>query len=469
MADRNRAALRTASRRVLMASFLVLGLVVTAASFAIGFAGSLQQGLNDPQSAPRLRQDALARLDESLGYGGYLKAYRIFAGAADGAAGNELLRLSNTADRSLGLLLSASTSDEERAAAERLRRLAAPFRRIALFASATKASLGALPAESALERDYALLKAEISRAADAAAFDRMRALSDALVWAQVTSVTALSLLAMVLFALALFLRERLIGPLAKLRRSVVSAVQGALDEPIWGIERKDEIGALARAADKLRDAVSENAKRAPPPPLAKMMERLANAAIRLEADLAKMTAVTSHARTRIEDASKGAAVASKTAMEVAGLAREGAARLGARANETVQSANNEVRAVVDALAGTLTRLSETAAKFDALKSGAFVNPAPVDTRLDAGPFESGALAGIGPTTPDDDDVGHVLEGLAGDLDALENFTRGRQTLAQHEGVALSAALVEAIDRLNHVAGRISAATGRDLRDVRKIA
>ena len=50
----------------------------------------------------------------------------------------------------------------------------------------------------------------------------------------------------------------------------------------------------------------------------------------------------------------------------------------------------------------------------------------------------------------------VLTSLAGDLEALERFARDRKTIAGESATALTVALVEAIDRLNGVADRISA-------------
>ena len=50
----------------------------------------------------------------------------------------------------------------------------------------------------------------------------------------------------------------------------------------------------------------------------------------------------------------------------------------------------------------------------------------------------------------------MLTSLAGDLEALERFAHDRKTIASKSAAALTVALVEAIDRLNGVADRISA-------------
>src|SRR5258705_8109905 len=63
-------------KTVIAASFLTLTIAAAAAAFAIGFTGALNQSLADPDSAPIARIAALRRLDEALGYDGFLRAYR---------------------------------------------------------------------------------------------------------------------------------------------------------------------------------------------------------------------------------------------------------------------------------------------------------------------------------------------------------------------------------------------------------
>ena len=72
---------------------------------------------------------------------------------------------------------------------------------------------------------------------------------------QAVAVAALSLLTGFLFALAWFLRVRVLAPLEALRRSLAAIAAGALTQPVAGIEQRDEIGATARAAERFRQAV----------------------------------------------------------------------------------------------------------------------------------------------------------------------------------------------------------------------
>jgi len=258
---------------------------------------------------------------------------------------------------------------------------------------------------------------------------RLNDVSAALVWAQAVAVTALTLLAAMLFALAWFLRERLVAPLDALRRSLISTA-GPDTQPVWGVDRKDEIGAVARAAERLRQMTTPSAEHQGPQVLTQAIERLIKDAGRLEADLAKLASATSRASEKIEEASIRAVKASHTAIEAAGLTREGAQRMATQAEDRI-----------DALIETAKRLSNAMARTEY---------ADEEVRSD----EQNDVARKVAT---DEEAASVLEGLVGDLDALERFARKRNTIESEQAVVVNTALVDAIDRLNAVAERIAAA------------
>src|SRR6185312_5055194 len=212
MIERDKFALRAHLKRIIAASFLTLALVASAAAFAIGFTGSLNKTLTDPRSPLRLRTTALDALDESLGYSGFLRVYRSFLSTRDGTEAVELRVLVNQADADLASLSRASTNETDAARVVLLGRLAAPFRRTALFAAAPAETTRGLAPLAELEGDYSTLRSQIEADTAAANSARLNDLAQALVWAQATSIGALSLLSTVLLALAWFLRERLIGP-----------------------------------------------------------------------------------------------------------------------------------------------------------------------------------------------------------------------------------------------------------------
>ena len=237
-------------------------------------------------------------------------------------------------------------------------------------------------------------------------------LVDILVWGQAGAIAALSLLTAVLFGFAWYLRARVLAPLEALRRSLAAAASGALARPVSGVERGDEIGAAARAADQLREAVTGGAEDQGLHGLKPLIERLVKDAGRLEADLARLSSTTTQARIAIEDASIRAAKASHAAIEAAGIVRDGAERM----------------------------LTATIAHRPYISTHAAASE-PVEL---AGRFAA------------DEEAASVLTSLAGDLEALERFAHDRKTIASESAAALTVALVEAIDRLNGVADRISA-------------
>jgi len=271
----------------------------------------------------------------------------------------------------------------------------------------------------ALTRSVAegLLEAQLASGAPEAPLSH---LGDVLVWGQAGAIAALSLLTAALFGFSWFLRARVQAPLEALRRSLAAAASGALAQPVSGIERSDEIGAAARAADRLRQAVAGETEDEGLHGLKQLIERLSKDAARLEADFARLSSATSQARASIEDASVRAAKASHTAIEAAGIVREGALRMTSQAEDSVA-----------ALA-------------------AAVGNRPLATT------QAGASAELAGRFATDAEAAAVLTSLAGDLEALERFARDRRTIASESAAALTVALVEAIDRLNGVADRISA-------------
>jgi hypothetical protein len=427
--------------RILVAAFIVLGIAAASGAFAVGYTRALSESLTNPASAPLLRLAALARLDDSLGYAGVLRTYREFLSTGGRSAKSALQRLADESDASLGAFLSASVSAKDRQAAASLRNLAAPFKPTALFGTgAAETRPQGLASFPDLERAYAALKTEIAKAADSANRDRLDRVSGVFFWAETILILALSLIAAMLFALAWYLHGRVIVPLEALRSSVNGAAAGAMGEAVWGVGRKDEIGGLARAAERLRQAAAMGTQDR----FAQVSERTKQGIQRLEADLERVAAAATDTQTKIEGASARAAKASQAAIEAAGLAREGAARLAMKAEETIEAAGAEAGILLTQLTEIVARLSGATAQFEMpkprqqitdakLSARAATLPAPKETARDA-----------------------IVEDLIADLEALERFSRERKDLATDEAVALTASLIEAIDRLNAVANRICA-------------
>lgn len=249
-------------------------------------------------------------------------------------------------------------------------------------------------------------------------------LSSALLWGQAIAITALGMLTAGLFALARFLRTGLLAPLEALRRSLTAAANGLPSQPILGVERRDEIGAAARAGEKLRQAAAleggtdDYELRG----LKQLVEHLSKDAGRLEADLARLSTTTIQTCASIEDASMKVAKASQAAIEAAGIVRDGAQRMTIQAEDSVAVLTAAIAS--RSLGWSPAKVSESAAT-------------------------AAEFAG-------DTEAALVLSSLADDLEALERFAQHRRSIASESAAAVTVALVEAIDRLNGIADRISA-------------
>jgi len=252
------------------------------------------------------------------------------------------------------------------------------------------------------------------------AAERAEKLSNVLSVIEGIAIISFAAFAGILLMLARFIRERVAAPLDALRRSLISSAVEAL--PVSGLERKDEIGAVARAAERMRQAMLSNELNSPHG-LLQAMDRLSKDAGRLEADLARLASATTRACERVEEASMKAAKASHSAIEAADLTRDGARRITVQAEDKIAE-----------LIETLQRLSAATAP----------NEARYETQHRTADVSH-------------DEAAAVLDGLVEDLNALERFAEQRKALANDQAVTLTAALIEAIDRLNAVAERIGAA------------
>jgi hypothetical protein len=153
-----------------------------------------------------------------------------------------------------------------------------------------------------------------------------------------------------------------------------------------------------------------------------LIERLLKDTGRLETDLARLSSTTTQARAAIEDATLRVAKASHAAVEAAGIARDGAQRITLKAEDGITA--------LMAVIANRTYVSRHADMSEAQEPPARFAP--------------------------DEEAASVLTSLAGDLEALERFAHDRTAIASESAAALTVALVEAIDRLNGVADRISA-------------
>jgi HAMP domain-containing protein len=425
-------ALNAQFKRLAAAALIVFGFAAALAAFSVGFTGALSRSLADPASAPRLRAAALSQLDETLGYGGFLGVYRVFLFTASPMQAGELRRLASDADADVATFSRAAVATADHDYAASLQRQIAPFQRAAADAAAASQTAGApIPAEQ-LDRNYAALKKTIADAADETNFARVDDLSAALSWAQAMAVGGLTALAATLLGLSWFLREYLLAPLAHLRRSISAAATGEVGS-LWGIDRPDEIGALARSAERLR--LREHAQMAAPIPRLHLdiVHSLAKGAATLEADIARVAAMGAAATRRIEEACLATSNASHATIEAAELARQSSFRLEQSA-EALKSAPAQRHDADDA--------ESIAARLFIVPSE---QPGPA-TKIS----ESAGIIRFPRAAFEEDDASVVLDALAGGLSKLENFARERRDIREDQQVSLTAAILQAVDRMNAI-------------------
>jgi HAMP domain-containing protein len=554
MASQESTPLKAASRNLLVAAAVLLIAVGAATAFAVGYSDALEDGLASPSSAPAQRITALESLRDALGSDGFLKTYR------EGAEATRIAASVRRANSALAQFGAAAETERDEIDGRALAALVAPFDR------AARDRLAGIPSPdpALLERAYSALKLRIASAIDSARYRRIETLGHAFATAQTIAVLALAALSLTLFGLAWFIRSRLLEPLRELRRSAEKAADGGLFRHLWGIERNDEIGALARAANRLRRqlafeadetaspsgeirAVLENRSYHPALTASASTEVVA-AAGRIESDLAAIVAAVGEAKERIEAASRDAALASRTAVEAANLAREGTTQLTVSAERAIAAAGNDAQSLLAALTASVARLNQTAARLDAasvaivpIRDGREPKPAvgrdartaigsdspqagqppsqfgrrdydaprAIPRRIDGpapqapaasaresrrsmrdalwpmrggahvandsdGPFSArsvetererveadlyAALARLATAKQESDHEPHdasLLAGLSAELDSLEAMTRPGGALENSDAPVVTAALIEAIDRLNGVVERVAA-------------
>ena len=242
--------------------------LVVGGSYYVGFVGEVQRGLNDPQSASAQASARISAIEQTLGYQGYLGAYRSFRLTGDMTARQQLTQRSMEAARTLdGLrgLFAASPAatlairDVEAVVGEfaRIARSAPETPTAALRGSASMDAIDSMPAVPQLEATYLTLRSGLDRLRSQTSSYQMGSIALALTWSQMLIICAFAAIVCGLVAAASLLQIGITQPLKSLAHSLKGAADGRLASPIWGTERADEIGEMARASEQLRKSLTE--------------------------------------------------------------------------------------------------------------------------------------------------------------------------------------------------------------------
>lgn len=238
---------------------LVLGSVVFACLLLIGCAGYLKYELDRAEAvlaAPassglNADQGAFAKLQSSLGYSGYVGAAQGFAATHDAALLTNMKAQIKTADDIVAHMPEKIPTELR----QDLQAITTMFDAVEQKAekSTTDTTVSFTAADVAPL--YATLPILDARAESAAAVGRLEAQGQVQFWAMLlTLVTwgSLIIAAAMTVGIYLALRDKNSAPMRALEQSVKNMARGDMRTSIWGMERSDMVGELARAIDLAR-------------------------------------------------------------------------------------------------------------------------------------------------------------------------------------------------------------------------
>lgn len=198
----------------------------------------------------------LIDFQQRMGHGGFLAALAQFAETGNAEARADMRTNLEAADQALRGLQGKRLTPQELELANDLKRLLDSARRALESANSGPAALGQTTPVIILTR-YATLSDRIdarSRTQQAVELARLEDIAQRGLWLGGAAVLAL---VATLFAFLTLLGARVLRPLRELGRGVDAVTRGDWRAPLWGTERPDEFGALARSIDGLRKAAAE--------------------------------------------------------------------------------------------------------------------------------------------------------------------------------------------------------------------
>lgn len=241
-----------------------LSLIVMVCIGLIGLSGYVkyeldrtESNLTSPDFQLSPEQQSVDKIRRDLGYGGFLAIAQNFVATHDPAILPELKVHLKQANEGLEHL-SSKTSAETR---QDLQAILATFA-AALQKAEKSTAVAAPPAPSVPEFTstdllplYAALPVLDARIANAVASARLAEQNDLQEWATyLTIICWVSLIVASALAAGIFLvlRDRNSAPMRALAQSVKNMARGDMRTAIWGMERQDAIGELARSVDMAR-------------------------------------------------------------------------------------------------------------------------------------------------------------------------------------------------------------------------
>jgi methyl-accepting chemotaxis protein len=423
------------SRLFLLAAIAVAALLVLGGAYFIGYVGQLQRELSGPQGLPERSATQIAIVERALGHAGFLRSYRDYW-LGDAQAKPELIKRADEATRATKELVRLDAGRAEASAAGEIAAVVSAFAQTAAIAPATPPSglrgvpddgLKALPSPAQLETTYLSLAVSIERLRDVERASSLQAVGVMLDRSQVIVGIALAALICGLALVAWLMRSRVIHPLNILERSLSAAAEGSLGPRIWGTDRSDEIGELARAGEALRRGLAEL-------PALKSLAEKGQVHVTLEGPGAilfdKVAAQASAAADALQIAAGKASATQRIELNTA------IAQLG--------QACNDVRAVATSLRGDFSQIIETVTE-GAHKVDEFAG------RFASGSDELGLIASRA-----NERIGAMLAELSATAQGLRQASEASDATEVNEGMraAITADLKAIADTVNGAADKV---------------
>lgn len=465
------------ARTLSIAAIATILLAAGVVAFAIGYLDQMQRAAAGAQAAPAETVRALDALEHSLGYSGFLSAQRRLRD--DPGAAADMARQMETAKAALAHMRGAPP--------EALRELRAI---VAEYDSALQSAQAGYPAGQSLDAPFVSLRMEAARLRQASLTARLEALSGMTGWAQWAALGSLGLLAFGFLILSWILQGQVSAPLNQLRASMTAMGRDPAAGSVWGTDRRDEIGAVARAAEKLRKALVETPVLPPlregqalkikldGPPAAlfeKLVqdiaqagaqiesaggagrEQLAAAAQRLAATAAELSGFAQGARAEVREALSGIGGAAESLRAAADEARTNQAAV----THFTQSASGQTTDAVALLQGAGQTLAQALAAMETRMSDALASVSGLTEKLGASAATLNASA---------EDSARRLASAAKDMEGRSKEAElrlglaldqaGQQARAQaQESAALKTALAQALDDIRQARSGLEAAHG----------
>ncbi|MFV3076433.1 HAMP domain-containing protein [Niveispirillum fermenti] len=247
--------LRSLSTAIALGATILVGALAAGTTFQMA-QYQVQAGNLEVPGDTLAKTRLLIDFQQRMGHDGFLSALAQFAETGNAEARAEMRASLDAADQSLRGLQGKRLTPAELELAADLKRLLDSARRALESANGGPTALGQTTPVILLTR-YAALADRIdqrSRTQQAVELARLEEVATRGLWLGGAAVLAL---VVTLFAFLTLLGTRVLRPLSELGRGVDAVARGDWRAPLWGTERPDEFGGLARSIDAFRKQAAE--------------------------------------------------------------------------------------------------------------------------------------------------------------------------------------------------------------------